>query len=911
MTKGVKKFFSSLLCFAVIFGFCSPVLSAGADTERVIYYDDPPAEVLSLSGEGMVIAVIDSGFNPIHETMRLDSGVDVALSEKDMTEKIKNLGYGAYFNKKIPFYYNYAEGNYNIKESDNRSHGMHTAALAAGNSNTVRSYAKNAQLLLMRVFPEGSDEASDLIVAKAVRDAADLGADVINLSLGSPGGIRDNDNCYSSAVEYARERGCLVVAAAGNEGDANSTYGSDYGLLSTPGDLKNVLSVGAADKDGNVADFSSVGPLSDLSFGEKVYARGVGVLSADNEGYSRSSGTSFAAPKVSSAAALVMQRLKNIGMSGAELCDNTIALLENTSRPIADKRVTMSGIINVGSALKSKVIVTYNGSGIIELGKITDNMPVSIEIRSISDEPADLTVAVDNNKFGRVNSVYSFDQGKGGLEIQNKKVSVAAGQTQTVSAQIRLMRRNDCFIFGNLSVFEQGGQRNRVGGSVPFFGYCGNIRRQDCITEGNGPTDIALYSFDGLKYTKHSTISANGDGVNDFLFPFFFLDTAAEYVRVDIYSNNMKFISNAAYTSYLHPDLYYYMFENDEDPVEYKASEYLNGLAFSAEYFNTKTGEYETLKNGKYYAVVEVKALAEGSKIERHIMPFSVTDSDGKLHTPSQSEKTFGDGDIEFLSFSQNFSTVGGRSDDGTPGFMTYRDRGRVNVSADYLEINGRSVPLSSDGTFEYDFLLREGKYTSFRVIAKKNGGIAADRTLSVMFDGTAPTLETDLETVEIPDYFEKRLDGEFDGFVSPDRFDGRIKISGKDESFTPVYLWLDGVFVQLSSGCSGFDKNFYCTSKQKGDIISVGLADAAGNTTFKNYIMLSGETETLPGDGDFDGSVTVADALLALQQSVGKVELGVLSRALSDIDADLSVSVSDALMILQCAVGKISLPAE
>ena len=38
----------------------------------------------------MVIAVIDSGFNPIHETMRLDSGVDVALSEKDMTEKSKS-----------------------------------------------------------------------------------------------------------------------------------------------------------------------------------------------------------------------------------------------------------------------------------------------------------------------------------------------------------------------------------------------------------------------------------------------------------------------------------------------------------------------------------------------------------------------------------------------------------------------------------------------------------------------------------------------------------------------------------------------------------------------------------------------------------------------------------------------------
>ena len=321
---------------------------------------------------------------------------------------------------------------------------------------------------------------------------------------------------------------------------------------------------------------------------------------------------------------------------------------------------------------------------------------------------------------------------------------------------------------------------------MPFFGYCGNIRRQDCITEGNGLTDIApLFLRRAEIYKTLDDFGKRRQGER-FSFPVFFLDTAAEYVRVDIYSNNMKFISNAAYTSYLHPDLYYYMFENDEDPVEYKASEYLNGLAFSAEYFNTKTVSMRPLKTENIMPLWRLRLWPRARKSSATLCPFSVTDSDGKLHTPSQSERTFGDGDIEFLSFSQNFLTVGGRSDDGTPGFMTYRDCGRVNVSADYLEINGRSVPLSSDGTFEYDFLLREGKYTSFRVIAKKNGGIAADRTLSVMFDGTAPTLETDLETVEIPDYLEKRLDGEFDGFVSPDRFDGHIKISGKDESFTP-----------------------------------------------------------------------------------------------------------------------------
>ena len=62
--------------------------------------------------------------------------------------------------------------------------------------------------------------------------------------------------------------------------------------------------------------------------------------------------------------------------------------------------------------------MTYNGSGIIEFGKITDNMPVSIEIRSISDEPADLTVAVDNNKFGRVNSVIALTKERAALKFQ-------------------------------------------------------------------------------------------------------------------------------------------------------------------------------------------------------------------------------------------------------------------------------------------------------------------------------------------------------------------------------------------------------------------------------------------------------------------------------------------------------------
>ncbi len=204
-----------------------------------------------------------------------------------------------------------------------------------------------------------------------------------------------------------------------------------------------------------------------------------------------------------------------------------------------------------GALLKSKVIVTYNGSGIIEFGKITDNMPVSIEIRSISDEPADLTVAVDNNKFGRVNSVYSFDQERAALKFKIKRSASPRGKPKPSLPKSGLCAATTVLYSETCLSLSKAGRETAWAGRCPFSDtaeiYVGGLHNR-----GNGLTDIALYSFDRLKYTKHSTISANGDRVNDFLFPFFFLDTAAEYVRVDIYSNNMKFISNAAYTSYLH-----------------------------------------------------------------------------------------------------------------------------------------------------------------------------------------------------------------------------------------------------------------------------------------------------------------------------------------------------------------------
>ena len=78
---------------------------------------------------------------------------------------------------------------------------------------------------------------------------------------------------------------------------------------------------------------------------------------------------------------------------------------------------------------------------------------------------------------------------------------------------------------------------------------------------------------------------------------------------------------------------------------------------------------------------------------------------------------------------------------------------------------------------------------------------------------------------------------------------------------------------------------------------------DSAYNTVQKKYIAVDGEPRL--GDADLDGSVTVSDALKALQQAVGLINLGQLSFALSDVDRDVGeISVSDALVILQASVG-------
>ncbi len=135
-------------------------------------------------------------------------------------------------------------------------------------------------------------------VASAVRYAADNGATIISMSLGSTG----NDLYLKQQIDYAIAKGVLVVAAAGNDGCNCLLYPAAY-----PG----VLAVGASDANNNRASFSSYGPnLTVLAPGTagdvcSTYFTASNPTSSYSCGFS---GTSLAAPIVSGLAALLLQQ---------------------------------------------------------------------------------------------------------------------------------------------------------------------------------------------------------------------------------------------------------------------------------------------------------------------------------------------------------------------------------------------------------------------------------------------------------------------------------------------------------------------------------------------------------------------------------------------------------------------------
>jgi thermitase len=182
--------------------------------------------------------------------------------------------------------------------ADDNGHGTHVSGTIGGNANNgkgVAGVAFNSPLAMCRALggPLGSGSTSD--VANCIRWTHDKGAKVISMSLG--GGA---STTLQQAVQYAwaggGTGGSVLVAAAGNDGDATLNYPAAYA---------EVVSVAATDNRDQRASFSNAN--SDV----EIAAPGVNVLSTyngSNTSYSSLSGTSMATPHVAGVTAVIWNK---------------------------------------------------------------------------------------------------------------------------------------------------------------------------------------------------------------------------------------------------------------------------------------------------------------------------------------------------------------------------------------------------------------------------------------------------------------------------------------------------------------------------------------------------------------------------------------------------------------------------
>lgn len=255
------------------------------------------------SGKGITVAVVDTGVDASHE---------------DLTGQV------------LPGYDVLEPGGDGHK--DPNGHGTHVAgiiAAKAGNSLGVAGLAPEAKILPVRALDE-TGYGDDAGIAEGVLWAADHGASVINLSLGSD----TKDPVLAAAVADVIQRKIVVVAASGNGGlEGNAP--------SYPAALPGVVAVSASSFGDQLAMFSTTGSYVSLS------APGVSILSTwPGNNYVYESGTSMATPYVSAAFAL----LESAGKSPS----SALSLLESSATDLGQESKDASfgyGLVDPYAAL--------------------------------------------------------------------------------------------------------------------------------------------------------------------------------------------------------------------------------------------------------------------------------------------------------------------------------------------------------------------------------------------------------------------------------------------------------------------------------------------------------------------------------------------------------------------------------
>ena len=312
---------------------------------------------LGYTGKGVVVAVLDSGSN---------------LNHADIKDHLWN-GNGKYG-------YNVHSINSTPSDEGSNGHGTHCAGIVCGDgtSGQKTGIAPDATLMTIKIIGGGRCTAQNLV--EGVQKAAELGADIISLSVGREN-PDENRALFRQTFTNLLQSNIAAAVACGNDG--NTAISVPHNVR-TPGDcpppwihpdqqgnannnLTSVISVGAVNENNVVSPSSSKGPVTwqnIAGYNDYPYNPGIGLIRPDiaapgenvyslnvnnNNGYWGKSGTSQAAPCVAGVMALMLE--KNPNLTPADLC----RIIETTaSNKPANKNNSMgSGVIDALAAVQA------------------------------------------------------------------------------------------------------------------------------------------------------------------------------------------------------------------------------------------------------------------------------------------------------------------------------------------------------------------------------------------------------------------------------------------------------------------------------------------------------------------------------------------------------------------------------